>query len=197
MKPRSIPYWLLLALGAFAGGFFCALERHQVPIRREVETLTETVTVFHGVQIEAERSTQATERIIERRIAVPCRYPQASAPQTAMQEAPKKEAPVGTVVMEERILERAAGTSERLRLGALDAAAASIASESQKAEAVSPVSVPRWRLSALAGYDWTDAVPVYGLSTGMRLVGPVEIGVWFTVSQRLHGAVGLSVSAAW
>lgn len=197
---RAIQLGILLALGSFAGGFFCA-RATETEVRCTAETFTETRTIVRTVQAEAERSAQATERVIERRIAVPCKCPSAVISKTETttslsDETPPSEA-AGVIVMDERIFERSVGASERLRLGAFESAAGTVSAESQKAEAPESASLPRWRLAALAGYDWTDAVPVYGLSAGMRLVGPVEIGVWATVSQRLHGAVGLSVSAAW
>lgn len=203
MRASAIKRGTLLALGAFAGGFFCARETAREP-SCVAEAVTETVTLVRTVQAEAERSTQATERIIERRIAVPCRCPACPDPnpQTA-EERPQGEpenAPtiprMGTVVLDERIVERAFGTTEKLKIGAFSGETASDSSvrESAPQEASTPA---RWRVSALAGYDWTDAVPVYGLAAGMRLVGPVELGVWATVSQRLHGAAGVSVSAAW
>ncbi len=205
MRPTIIIACAAIALGAFAGGFFYARNTEGAPSSiREVETLKETVTVFRTFTSESERQKNAVERVIERRVAVPCRCQSCpeSAPQT-VEEWPKGEQDIapsvtrtGTVVLNERIVERAIGTTERLKIGAFSGAAASDSTvrESVLPEAPKPA---RWRVSALAGYDWTDAVPVYGLAAGMRLLGPVELGVWATVSQRLHGAAGVSVSAVW
>lgn len=201
MRASVIKRGTLLALGAFAGGFFCARETAREP-SCVAEAVTETVTLVRTVQAEAERSETATERVIERRIAVPCRCPKVEISKTETPTArdinvPSKDQPSdGILVLDERIVERAFGTTEKLKIGAFSGAATSDSSvrESAPQEASTPA---RWRVSAMAGYDWTDAVPVYGLAAGMRLVGPVELGVWATVSQRLHGAAGVSVSAAW
>ena len=193
---------ILVAVGAsFAGGFFCA-RATETEFHCTADTFTETRTVVRTVQTEAERSAQATERIIERRIAVPCKCPKVvlSEMETATDKdtnVPSKESTSdGILVMDERIIERAMGTTERLKIDGFSESLNTLSAMKEK-PAEQAVRLPRWRLGLMAGYDWTDAVPIYGLSAGMRLVGPIEIGVWATVSQRLHGAVGLSVSAAW
>ena len=193
---------ILAAVGvSFAGGFFCA-RATETEVHCTADTFTETRTIVRTVQAETERSTQATERVIERRIAVPCKCPKVDI--SKMETATDKDTNVpgkesisdGILVMDERIIERAMGTTERLKIEGFSTDTHQLAAVKEK-PSEQAVRLPRWRLGLMSGYDWTDAVPIYGLSAGMRLVGPVEIGVWSTVSQRLHGAVGLSVSAAW
>ena len=187
---------ILAAVGvSFAGGFFIA-RLTETDAQCVADTFTETATVIRTIQAEAERSSQATERIIERKIAVPCKCSKLDISKTETPIQTAETQPTGTLVLDERIVERAVGTTEKLKIGAFSDFRSDVSAVQEKPQE-SQARPPRWRLGVMAGYDWTDAVPIYGLTAGMRLVGPVEVGVWSTVSQRLHGAVGLSVAASW
>ena len=89
-------------------------------------------------------------------------------------------------------MERALTRGERLRFDG-DFARAHANESHREVEAVTAPELPRWRLSALAGWSWSDREPVFGLTAAARILGPLELGAWAMATRDLNGAAGLSV----
>lgn len=182
---------LILSALSMTGGYAYAkaTEPEKVCI---ADSLTETVTVVKTVKTETTQEQHASEKIIERKIAVPCKCPRQPA---CNQEAVQPTESSGVLVMDERIIERSLGSSESLKFDGFSQDQV-FAGRTKEAPVKTNLD-SRWRVSVMGGYDWSDAVPVYGVSAGMRVLGPIEVGAWTTVNQRLHGAAGASVSVSW
>ena len=209
MMSRKEKQLIFIALGAFAGGFFCAKSTMLTEPAKihEVETLKETVTVVQTMAAEAETKVEQVDRVIERKIAVPCKcrrqlqrtteensaVPSSNDTDTNVSE---KSSSDGILVMDERIIERALSSSERLRLDAVSAASGNteVKREFQQTE---PRPLPDWQLSVLAGWNWHRKSTVYGVEVSRRIIGPVSLGVWGLSDRTGRGAAGISTSVSW
>lgn len=185
---------LILSALSLAGGYAYAkaTEPEKICI---ADSLTETVTVVKTVKAETTQEQHASEKIIERKIAVPCKCQQQKSCDKDI-NVPDKPSPDGILVMDERIIERSLGSSESLKFEGFSQDQL-FTGRTKETPVKTNLDSHRWRVSVLGGYDWSDAVPVYGVSAGMRVLGPIEVGAWTTVNQRLHGAAGASVSVSW
>lgn len=184
---------LFAVIGA-AVGFWCGRANAPARIEREVETIEQVRTVFVRERVEATRESEATERIVERRILAPC--PVCMPGEEKTSENGQLEAFPGRVLIEERVIERAIAQSERLQFDATAASREDLLVHSE-AERIEARELPRWSLNALVGWSWSDATPVYGLALGVRVVGPLELGVWGTSSAAFRGAAGVSAGIRW
>ena len=211
MMSRRDKELIFIALGAFAGGFFCAhIAQMAEPAKiHEAETLKETVTVVQTMAAEAETKVEQVDRVIERKIAVPCKCrrqnQRTSEDSSAVSSSNDKDINVpdkpssdgdGILVMDERIIERALSSSERLRLDAVSAASGNteVKREFQQTE---PRPLPDWQLSVLAGWNWHRKSTVYGVEVSRRIIGPVSLGVWGLSDRTGRGAAGISASVSW
>jgi len=183
---------LIFSALSLAGGYAYAkaTEPEKICI---ADSLTETVTVVRTMKAETTQEQHASEKIIERKIAVPCKCPRQ---QECNKDTVQPTESSGVLVMDERIIERSLGSSESLKFEGFSQDHL-FAGRTKETPVKTNPDTHRWRVSVLGGYDWTEAVPVYGVSAGMRVLGPIEIGAWTTVNQRLHGAAGASVSVSW
>lgn len=205
--------WHAIALccGAAVVGYLAGRTHAPARVERVTELVEQVRTIVVRERIEAERTAQAVERIIERRMieACPACAGKASARLAIAPERqdcpaldPGTDEPTawhtgaGRVVLEERTIERAITQSERLTLDVSRDSHEDTRVRTE-AERIEAPSLPRWRVGVMAGWSWADAAPIYGIEAAARIVGPVELGAWGMATRELRGAAGVSVGVRW
>lgn len=176
---------LLTGLLCLLAGF--ALGRWERPTSEQqlVETFEQVRTVIVREHVEIQRKSEATERIVERKILVP---------QCELQKPPEQIQ--GKVLLEERIIERAIAQSEQLRLdsGGASQQGLSVHEESSSRQVTSG---PDWNVQVMGGVTALRWTPTLGAMVTRRIIGPFSVGLWGTYATDGQFAGGASVGVQW
>lgn len=185
---------LLSVLACFIWGFAGFIAGRQsaethIETRTEAEIVTETVTVFHRLTQKREDEHKETERVIHRKVIIPCKCPKAEEFSTADNLS------TGGAVVAEEITERETADRSLLLVENSETAARATMAETQAREVVHTHD-PVWRLGAGIGFDWGRRQPVLTLEANRRILGPVSLGVWASSDRHLKGAAGVKVDVS-
>lgn len=215
-KQRIVLCVTFFSVGALSALTVSGVLSKETETKTIVETVTETKFVYKTIYKESERKEEkkdiSKEKVVERRIAVPCKCP--SCDGVSKQKSFRAdsglvwkagelsfELPEGYYVIEEKIgekeLDKTFSSSEMSVQSIAEGKAKERSDSSEEVFHLEKQKSIDWIIGASVGYSFGGGSVEYGVNVQRRIIGPIYIGLSGSLDGKLHSSLSANASVGF